>query len=93
VELSAVVSAWPAVPLDRDTRRRHGNPSFDVGLRQRPADFGAERSTANIEVITPELEKIQFTNSGEAMLRRPDRLRAHRVGGYADVASTSMVAS
>jgi hypothetical protein len=39
-----------------------------------------------IEVITPQLEKIQFTNSGEALLRRPDKLRAHRVGGYADVA-------
>jgi hypothetical protein len=38
-----------------------------------------------IEVITPELEKIQFTNSGEALLSRPDKLRAHRVGGYAEV--------
>ena len=37
-----------------------------------------------IEVITPELEKIQFTNSGEALLRRPDRLRARRIGGYSD---------
>ena len=40
---------------------------------------------SDIEVITPELEKIQFTNSGEALLSRPDKLRAHRVGGYADV--------
>jgi hypothetical protein len=39
-----------------------------------------------IEIITPELEKIQFTNSGGALMRRPDKLRAHRVGGYADVA-------
>jgi len=39
-----------------------------------------------IEIITPELEKIQFTNSGEVLLRRPDKLHAHRVGGYADVA-------
>jgi hypothetical protein len=31
------------------------------------------------------LEKIQFTNSGGALLRRPDKLYAHRVGGYADV--------
>jgi hypothetical protein len=41
---------------------------------------------SDIEVITPQLEKIQFTNSGEALLVRPDKLRAHRVGGYADVA-------
>lgn len=40
---------------------------------------------SSIEVITPQLEKIQFTNSGEALLSRPDKLRAHRVGGYADV--------
>ncbi|MBK1732891.1 DUF2092 domain-containing protein [Thiococcus pfennigii] len=40
---------------------------------------------SSIEVITPELEKIQFTNSGGALLNRPDKLRAHRVGGYADV--------
>jgi hypothetical protein len=41
---------------------------------------------SDIEIITPQMEKIQFTNSGEALLSRPDKLRAHRVGGYADVA-------
>ncbi|MDZ7589359.1 MAG: DUF2092 domain-containing protein [Rubrivivax sp.] len=41
---------------------------------------------SDIEVITPSLEKIQFTNSGDALLQRPNKLRAHRVGGYADVA-------
>jgi hypothetical protein len=41
---------------------------------------------SDIEVITPDLEKIQFTNSGEALLSRPDKLRAHRMGGYSDVA-------
>ncbi len=40
---------------------------------------------SDIEVITPQLEKIQFTNSGHALLSRPDKLRAHRIGGYADV--------
>lgn len=40
---------------------------------------------SSIEVITPELEKIQFTNAGGVLLSRPDQLRAHRVGGYADV--------
>jgi len=40
---------------------------------------------SDIEVITPQLEKIQFTNSGDALLNRPDKLRAHRVGGYAEV--------
>lgn len=40
---------------------------------------------SDIEVITPELEKIQFTNSGGALVSRPDRLRAHRLGGYSEV--------
>ena len=40
---------------------------------------------SDIEVITPELEKIQFTNSGEALLSRPDKLHARRTGGYTDV--------
>jgi hypothetical protein len=40
---------------------------------------------SDIEIITPQLEKIQFANSGEILLSRPDKLRAHRVGGYADV--------
>lgn len=43
---------------------------------------------SDIEVITPALEKIQFTNSGEILLSRPNKLRAHRHGGYADVALT-----
>ena len=41
---------------------------------------------SGIEVITPQLEKIQFTNSGSALLNRPNQLRAQRIGGYADVA-------
>jgi len=40
---------------------------------------------SDIEVITPQLEKIQLTDSSELLLRRPDKLRSHRVGGYADV--------
>jgi len=40
---------------------------------------------ADIEVITPEVEKIQFNNSGKMLLVRPDKFRATRVGGYADV--------
>ena len=55
------------------------------------SDYVASQKTielsfdSDIEVITPELEKIQFTNSGDALLSRPDKLRAHRVSGHADV--------
>jgi hypothetical protein len=40
---------------------------------------------SDVEVITPELEKIQFTSSGKMQLSRPDKLRIKRTGGYADV--------
>jgi hypothetical protein len=40
---------------------------------------------SDIEVITPDLQKIQFTSSTEVVLSRPDKLRASRVGGYTEV--------
>ena len=40
---------------------------------------------SSIEVITPGLEKIQFDSSSTLQLKRPDKLRIERVGGYADV--------
>lgn len=40
---------------------------------------------SDVEIVTPELQKIQFTSSGEMKMNRPDKLRIHRTGGYADV--------
>jgi hypothetical protein len=40
---------------------------------------------SDIEVITPEIQKIQFASSGKLLLQRPDKLRANRAGGYTDV--------
>lgn len=40
---------------------------------------------SDIEIITPELQKIQFTSSGQIKLSRPDKLRVTRTGGYSDV--------
>src|ERR1700719_3765143 len=40
---------------------------------------------SDIEIITPDLQKIQFTSSGQIKLNRPDKLRIRRTGGYADV--------
>jgi hypothetical protein len=39
----------------------------------------------DIEVITNDLQKIQFASSGQMLLSRPDKIRASRIGGYADV--------
>jgi hypothetical protein len=40
---------------------------------------------SDIEVVTPELQKIQFSSSGDMKMNRPDKLRIRRTGGYADV--------
>jgi hypothetical protein len=55
------------------------------------ADYLASQKTlsasfdSDIEIITPELQKIQFASSGQVKLNRPDKLRVRRTGGYADV--------
>jgi len=40
---------------------------------------------ADIEVITPELQKIQFASTGQLQLSRPDKIHVSRTGGYTDV--------
>jgi hypothetical protein len=42
----------------------------------------------DIEVITPQIEKIQFASSGQVEISRPDKFHGSRVGGYADVEIT-----
>jgi hypothetical protein len=40
---------------------------------------------ADIEIITPAIQKLQFSASGKVDLSRPDKVRVVRTGGYADV--------
>jgi hypothetical protein len=55
------------------------------------SDYVASQKTlsitfdSDIEVVTANLQKIQFTSSGHVQLSRPDKLRATRTGGYSDV--------
>jgi len=55
------------------------------------SDYIADQRTlsatydTDIEVITPDLQKIQFTASGDVLLDRNAGLRATRTGGYADL--------
>jgi hypothetical protein len=55
------------------------------------SDYVASQQTisaaldTDIEIITPELQKIQFASSSQLLLNRPDKLRVSRTGGYADV--------
>ncbi|MGZ8347158.1 MAG: DUF2092 domain-containing protein [Allosphingosinicella sp.] len=49
--------------------QRHLSARFEVGL----------------EIITPEVQKIQFAASGDFLLSRPNNVRVSRLGGYSDV--------
>jgi hypothetical protein len=40
---------------------------------------------ADVEVVTPAVEKIQFSASGDVTLSRPNKFRVSRTGGYAEV--------
>lgn len=39
----------------------------------------------DLEIVTPELQKLAFSSSGHMQLSRPDRIHAWRTGGYSDV--------
>ena len=49
---------------------------YTAGQKSITASFDSD-----IEVITPELQKIQFANSGQFKMTRPDKLRVRRTGG------------
>lgn len=57
-----------------------GMADYLAGQKSLSAKFDSD-----IEAVTPELQKIQFTSSGEMKMNRPDKLRIRRTGGYADV--------
>jgi hypothetical protein len=43
---------------------------------------------SSIDVLTDNLEKIQFNSSGELLLERPNKLKVVRTGGYSNVEMT-----
>ena len=78
-----------SLPASRAAGQSNGSDAKSI-LRAMSDYVGRQKSIelsfdSDIEIITPQLEKIQFTNSGKALLIRPDKLHAHRVAGHADV--------
>lgn len=92
VVLIAILSSVLVTPLAAGPASAQAPASDAKAILRSMSDYVSRQKTielsfdSDIEIITPQLEKIQFTNSGEALVSRPDKLRAHRVGGYADVA-------
>lgn len=79
---AAVIVAAFGTPARADDPARILKSMSDylAGQKTLSASFDSD-----IEIITPELQKIQFASSGEIKMSRPDKLRVRRTGGYADV--------
>jgi hypothetical protein len=87
-----LVGAWLIAIALSAVHAAQAAPDNDATqILKRMTDYLAAQQTisatidTDIEVITTELQKIQFANSGQLLLSRPNQLRASRVGGYADV--------
>jgi hypothetical protein len=91
------IARWPAllgtvltmgVSLGSQASAQNGDADK---LLKAMSDYVASQKTisvtydSDIEVITSNLQKIQFTSSGQVQMSRPDKLRATRTGGYKDV--------
>jgi len=80
--LAVIVTALPPAHAQEDSARKI--------LKAMSEYVGSQKSISatfdsDIEVITTSLQKIQFTNSGQLQMVRPNKLRASRAGGYTDV--------
>src|SRR5512139_502789 len=54
----------------------------DYMARQKAISFDYD---ANFEIVTTDDQKIALASSGTVSLARPDKIRASRVGGFANV--------
>ena len=75
-----VVSAGQTAQAQDAAKILKAMSDYTAGQKAISATFDSD-----IEIITPELQKIQFASSGQLKLSRPDKLRIRRTGGYADV--------
>lgn len=79
--LFVLVPGARAADLDADARAVLKAMS-DFMARQQTIQFTFDSS---IEVITPDVQKIQYTSSGHALLVRPDKFRVSRLGGNGEL--------
>jgi len=74
------ILALPALAEDDAAKILKTMTDYTAGQKSISATFDSD-----IEVITPDLQKLQFSSSGQIKLERPDKLRVKRIGGYTDV--------
>jgi hypothetical protein len=81
VAVATLAFASPGRADEESAKKILQNMSEYIGkLKQISADFDS-----TIEIVTPDVQKIQFASSGSLLLSRPDKLRITRTGGYTDV--------
>ena len=79
---AVILTATPAAQAQENAARKILKTMSDYVASQKVISLTYD---ADIEVLTFELQKLQFASSGQLLLNRPNQLRATRTGGYADV--------
>jgi hypothetical protein len=82
IMLTVAVSTAPRAAAQSDDADKILKAMSDYVASQKTLSITFD---SDIEVITTNLQKIQFTSSGQVLLSRPDKLRATRTGGYSDI--------
>jgi hypothetical protein len=82
ISLSAFLFIVPGVRAQSDDADKIVKALSEYLASQKNISLSFDSDT---EVITPDVQKIQFASSGHLQMSRPDKLRASRTGGYADV--------
>ncbi len=80
--LAAVLLAAPQARADESEARRIFQSMSDYLAAQKTFSFDFD---ASLDVVTKEGQKITLASSGSATVERPDKIRATRTGGFADV--------
>jgi hypothetical protein len=79
--LVAAILAFAAPAHAEDASAILKNMSEYIGKqKQIAANFDS-----TVEIVTPDMQKVQFASSGKVLLSRPDKLHITRTGGYTDV--------
>lgn len=79
---TVILAVAPAAQAQENAARKILKTMSDYVASQKVISLTYD---ADIEVLTVELQKLQFASSGQLLLNRPNQLRATRTGGYADV--------
>jgi hypothetical protein len=81
VTLSLSIGAPTPVIAQGDDARQILKAMADYVSSQQTISASVDTS---IEIVSHELQKIQFASSGQVTISRPDKLRLSRTGGYAN---------